>query len=174
MAPLVPCRPSPQGCQCVPRPVVAARGVPAGLPTPLRSARGKGGQQWTLPAPYLAVEASVALGAGALVGPVAVLAGAPVQAGFGVALVDVVLAVDTREARRAHAGEGVDSVHTGAAVEAGAVEQRKRLVSSSPHLSRAFGLEPGTLPNPPTIQAAEGTTEDPPWQGSWRPTTPHF
>lgn len=37
--------------------------------------------------------------AGAFVGAVAVLTGAAVQAGFGVALVDVMLTVDTDEAR---------------------------------------------------------------------------
>lgn len=72
------------------------------------------------PLAHLAVEARVALGAGTLVGPVAVLAGAPVQAGPRVALVDVVLAVAAGEARRTQAGEGVDAVHAGAPVEAGA------------------------------------------------------
>lgn len=50
-------------------------------------------------APYLTVEASVSMQAGALVGAVAILAGAPIQAGFGVALVDIVLAVVTSEPR---------------------------------------------------------------------------
>ena len=60
--------------------------------------------------------------AGALVGAVAVLAGASVQTGFGVALVDVVLAVAAHEAGGAPTREGVDAVHAGAAVEAGAAE----------------------------------------------------
>lgn len=59
----------------------------------------------------------------AFVGAVAVLAGAAVHAGFGVALVDVVLAVVPGEARRAQAGEGVDAVHTGAAVKARAAKK---------------------------------------------------
>lgn len=64
--------------------------------------------------------------AGTLVGAVAVLAGAAVQTGFGVALVDVVLAVAPGEARRTQTCEGVDAVHTGATVEAGAAEKKKR------------------------------------------------
>jgi len=63
--------------------------------------------------------------AGALVGAVAVVARATVQAGLGVTLVDVVLAVATREARRAQTREGVDAVHTGAAIEAGAAGRRR-------------------------------------------------
>lgn len=77
------------------------------------------------PLPYLAVEPGVPVGAGALVRPVAVLAGAPVQTGLGVALVYVVLAVAAREARRTQAGEGVNAVHTGATVEAGAGNANK-------------------------------------------------
>lgn len=69
---------------------------------------------------YLAVEPGVSLGTRALVRPVAVLAGAPVEAGLGVALVDVVLAVAAREAGRAEAGERVDAIHAGPTVEAGA------------------------------------------------------
>lgn len=72
------------------------------------------------PLAHLAVEARVALRAGALVGAVAVLAGATVQAGPGVALVDVVLAVAACEAGWTQAGEGVDAIHAGAAIEAGA------------------------------------------------------
>lgn len=70
--------------------------------------------------PYLAVEAGVSLGTGALVRPVAVLTRAPVQARLGVTLVDVVLTVAAREAGQADAGEGVDAIHAGATVEAGA------------------------------------------------------
>lgn len=57
---------------------------------------------------------------GALVGAIAVLAGAPVQTGSGVTLVDVVLTVVPGEARRTYACEGVDAVHTRATIEAGA------------------------------------------------------
>lgn len=70
--------------------------------------------------PHLAAEARVALRAGALVGAVAVVAGAAVQTGPRVTLVDVVLAVAAREAGWTQAGEGVDAVHAGTAVEAGA------------------------------------------------------
>lgn len=70
--------------------------------------------------PYLAVEASVPLGTGAFVCPVAVLTRAPVQAGLRITLVDVVLAVAAREAGQAHAGEGVDAIHACPTVEAGA------------------------------------------------------
>lgn len=62
--------------------------------------------------------------AGAFVGAVAVLAGAAVQTGFGVTLVDVVLAVAPSEARRTQTCEGVDVVHTGATIEAGAAEKK--------------------------------------------------
>lgn len=70
--------------------------------------------------PYLAVEPGVPLGTGALVGAVAVLTRAPVQAGLGVTLIDVVLTVAAREAGQAHTGEGVDAIHTCPTVEAGA------------------------------------------------------
>lgn len=48
----------------------------------------------------LTVEAGVSMWAGALVGAIAVLAGAAIQTGFGVTLVDVMLAVAPSEARR--------------------------------------------------------------------------
>ena len=70
--------------------------------------------------PHLAVEARVALWAAALVGTVAVLAGAAVQAGPRVTLVVIVLAVAAGEAGWTQAGEGVDAVHAGTTVEAGA------------------------------------------------------
>ena len=90
-----------------------------------RGEAGRGGRDDAPRAPlqpvaHLAVEARVALWAGALVGPVAVLAGAAVQAGPRITLVDVVLAVAAREARRTETGEGADAVHAGAAVETGA------------------------------------------------------
>lgn len=61
--------------------------------------------------------------AGAFVGAVAILAGAAVHAGLRVTLVDVMLAIVPGEAWRAQAGEGVDAVHTGAAVEARAARK---------------------------------------------------
>lgn len=75
---------------------------------------------------YLTVEAGVALWAGALVGPITVLAGAPVQARLGVAFVDVMLAVAAREARWTHAGEGVDAIHAGSPIKTGAGRRENR------------------------------------------------
>lgn len=69
---------------------------------------------------YLTVNSGVAERTGALVRPVTVKTRAAVEAGLGVTLVDVVLAVAAGEARQAETGEGVDAVHAGAAVEAGA------------------------------------------------------
>lgn len=48
---------------------------------------------------YLTVESSVPMWASTLVGAVAVLAGATVLAGFGVTLIDIMLAVAPSEAR---------------------------------------------------------------------------
>ena len=59
------------------------------------------------------------MGASTLVGAIAVLTGAPIQTGLGVALIDVMLAVAASEAWWAQAGEGVDSIHTCASIEAG-------------------------------------------------------
>lgn len=75
---------------------------------------------------YLTVGASVSMQAGAFVCAVAVVACAAVLAGFGIALVDVVLAVVARESRRAQAREDVDAIHTRAAVEAGAAGREYR------------------------------------------------
>lgn len=69
---------------------------------------------------YLAVEPGVSLRTSALVHPVAVLTRAPVQARLGVALVNVMLAVAAREAGWTDAGEGVDAIHAGPTIEAGA------------------------------------------------------
>lgn len=74
---------------------------------------------------YLTVNSSVAKRTGALVCPVTVKTRAAVEAGLGVTLVDVVLAVAAGEARQAETGEGVDAIHTGAAVEAGAEIDKK-------------------------------------------------
>lgn len=65
--------------------------------------------------------------AGALVGAVAVLAGAAIQTRLGVALVDVVLTVAPGEARRAQAGEGVDAIHAGASIKAGATKKEENV-----------------------------------------------
>lgn len=74
---------------------------------------------------YLTVNSSVAKGTGALICPITVKTRAAVEAGLGVTLVDVVLAVAAGEPRQAEAGEGVDAIHTGAAVEAGAEISKK-------------------------------------------------
>lgn len=79
---------------------------------------------FTGPTLYLAVESNVALGTSTLVGSIAVLAGASVQAGSGVTLVDVVLAVAASEARWAQAGVGVDAVQTSPTVETRAGDKR--------------------------------------------------
>lgn len=68
----------------------------------------------------LTVGPGVSMQAGALVSAVAVVACAAVLAGFGITLVDVMLAIVARESRRAQTREGVDAIHAGAAVEAGA------------------------------------------------------
>lgn len=108
---------------------------------------------------HLAVEASVALRAGALVGAVAVVTGAAVQAGPRVALIDVVLTVAAREAWRTQAGKGVDAVHAGTAVEAGA---GGGWAAGGGGGERGWGqrdpAEAGTstLASPPRISAAEG------------------
>lgn len=74
---------------------------------------------------YLTVNPSVAKGTGALICPITVKTRAAVEAGPGVTLVDVVLAVAAGEPRQTETGEGVDAVHTGAAVEAGAEESQE-------------------------------------------------
>lgn len=63
----------------------------------------------------------------ALVGAVAVLAGAAVHAGSGVALVDVVLTVAASEAGRAQACERVDAIHARAAIETGAASKNAQV-----------------------------------------------
>lgn len=72
------------------------------------------------------------------------------QAGPRVALVDVMLAVAAREARRTQAGEGVDTVHTGAAIEAGAGDPQ----GAGEKGERGCGTLPGQLP--PTRLKGEG------------------
>lgn len=99
------------------------------------------------PLAHLAVEARVALRAGALVGPVAVLAGATVQAGPRVALVDVVLTVAAREARRTQAGEGVDAIHTGAAIKARAAGEQ----AAGETGERGWGPCPGSSASTHTV-----------------------
>lgn len=59
----------------------------------------------------------VSLRAGALVCAVAVLTGASIHAGSGVALVDVMLAVVSSEPRWTQAREAVDAIHTCATIK---------------------------------------------------------
>lgn len=75
-----------------------------------------------LVSPYLAIDSRVAMRTGALVSPVTVEAGAPIEARPRVAFVDVILAVAAGEAGKTQARECIDAIHTGAAVEAGAEE----------------------------------------------------
>lgn len=63
--------------------------------------------------------------AGALVSAIAIQAGATIQTRFGVALIDVMLAVATSESRWAQTCEGIDTIHTGASIEAGAAESNQ-------------------------------------------------
>lgn len=69
---------------------------------------------------YLTVNSGVAERTRALICSVTVETCAAIEAGLGVTLVDVILAVAASESRQTEAGEGVDAVHTGATVEAGA------------------------------------------------------
>lgn len=71
----------------------------------------------------LTVGPGVSMYAGALVSAVAVMARATVLAGFGITLVNVMLAIVARESWRAQAREGVDAIHASAAVEAGTAEK---------------------------------------------------
>lgn len=84
--------------------------------------------RFSLSVPYLTVESSVTMGAGALVCAVAVVAGPSIHAGFGVTLIDVVLTVAPCEAGRAQTREGVDAVHTGATVKAGAAGEKNGIL----------------------------------------------
>lgn len=61
--------------------------------------------------------------AGALVSAVAVVAGAAVLAGFGITLIDVMLAIVASKSRRAQTREGVDAIHASATIETGAAEK---------------------------------------------------
>lgn len=74
-------------------------------------------------ATHLAVLASVAQGTDAPVCAQAVHTGAPVEAGVGGTLVDLCQAEGSRKAQRALAGEGIDSIHTGASIETGAAKE---------------------------------------------------
>lgn len=73
---------------------------------------------------YLAVDSRVSVRARALVRPVTVEASSSIEARLGITLIDVILAVAASESRETLAGEGVDSIHAGASVEARAVETR--------------------------------------------------
>lgn len=62
---------------------------------------------------------------GALVCPVTVQTGASIEARSGVALIDVILTVAAGESGQTQAGEGIYSIHAGAAIEAGAKEMQR-------------------------------------------------
>lgn len=62
---------------------------------------------------------------GALVCAITVLTCAAVQTGFGVALVDVMLAVAASEARRTQTGEGVDAVYASSSIKTGAEKEKE-------------------------------------------------
>lgn len=53
------------------------------------------------------------------------MTGPSINTGVGVTLVDIMLAVAAREARRAQAGEGVDAIHAGTTIETGASDKKK-------------------------------------------------
>lgn len=66
---------------------------------------------------YLTVDPSVAMRTRALVGPITVKTCASIEAGLGVTLVDIILAVAASESRQTEASERIDSIHTGATIE---------------------------------------------------------
>lgn len=72
--------------------------------------------------PYLTIDSCVAMSTGALVRPITVKTCASVEAWLGVTLIDIVLAVAASESRQTQAGEWINSIHTGATVEARAEE----------------------------------------------------
>lgn len=67
---------------------------------------------------YLTVNSSVAKRTGALICSITVKTCATIEAGLGVTLVDVILAVAASESRQTETGEGIDAIHTGATIEA--------------------------------------------------------
>lgn len=58
---------------------------------------------------------------GALVCPITVKTRSPIEARFGVTLIDIILTVAASESRETQAGESINSIHTGATIEARAV-----------------------------------------------------
>lgn len=114
--------------------------------------------------PYLAVEPGVAVSAGALVRAVRVLAGAPVQTGPRVTLIDVMLAVAAHQACWAQAGESVDAIHARATIEAGAASARKSVTVCASRFihgdsSRARAPPHLGLSNRATRQGRQSITE---------------
>lgn len=111
---------------------------------------------------YLAVEAGVSLWTSALVRPIAVLTRASVQAWLGVTLINVMLAVAAREAGWTDAGEGVDAIHTGPTVEAGAGNRHQVTAGYTPHQrlpkpAQGNGAVQGPHPLPPAPTKAVPT-----------------
>lgn len=72
----------------------------------------------------------VSLRAGALVRAIAVLTGASVHTGSGVALVDVMLAVVAGEARRAQTGEAVNAIHARASIKTRAGFEKEKFITN--------------------------------------------
>lgn len=82
----------------------------------------------------------VSLRAGALVCAIAVLTGASIHAGSGVALVDVMLAVVTSEPHWAQACEAVDAIHACATIKTRALSTVRCVVLTvNPTKSRWTG-----------------------------------
>lgn len=73
---------------------------------------------------YLAAVASVALRAGATEGLQGILTDASIEAGLGVTLIDLILAVGASEAWAAVTGITIDFICTRSSIEARAVEKR--------------------------------------------------
>lgn len=62
---------------------------------------------------------------GALVCPITVKTGASIEAWLRVTLIYVILTVAASETSQTQAGEGVNSIHTGAAIKARAVQRNQ-------------------------------------------------
>lgn len=90
------------------------------------------------PSPYLTIDSSVTMRTGALVCPITIKTSASIEAWLRVTLIDIILTVAASETSQTQAGEGVNSIHTGSAIEARTVQrnQVKRFYCS--HFCRSF------------------------------------
>lgn len=75
--------------------------------------------------PYLTIDSCVAVRTGALVCPITVHTTASIETWFGVTLIDIILTVAAGKSRQTQAGEGIDSIHTGATIETRAKETQE-------------------------------------------------